>query len=243
MKVDAIVQARMGSTRLPGKVLMDIAGEPMLARVCDRTRQSKMLTEVIVATTTEPADDVIEEFCAHRGWKCYRGSEEDVLDRYYKVSLRQRSEAVIRITADCPLIDPQVVDQVLSAFLEARPDYASNVLERTYPRGLDTEVMTTVALARSWREATEPYQRVHVTPYICQNPQSFSLLSVKSNTDHSGCRWTVDTAQDLQFVRTVYDRLGSAGNFSWLEVLTLLEHEPALAHVNRHVQQKVLRAG
>jgi spore coat polysaccharide biosynthesis protein SpsF len=240
MKVVAFIQARVGSTRLPGKVLKDIAGQTMLERVVSRTERAKLLDKVVVATTTEQADDLIDSLCRKRDWPCFRGSQNDVLDRYYQASLAHQVEVVVRITADCPLIDPGVIDQVVSAFLEEKPDYASNTLERTYPRGQDTEVMTQSALGRAWRDAREFYQREHVTPYIYQDPSSFRLLSVASEVDYSHYRWTVDTPEDLSFVRAVYDRMGTRENFTFRDVLTLLMREPALVEVNRYVRQKSL---
>src|SRR5262249_12160461 len=169
MRTVAIVQARMGSSRLPGKVLQDLGGEPMLARVLSRLGRSRTLDEVVVATTTEPADDILERFCQERGRPCFRGSEHDVLDRYYKAATAERAAVVVRITSDCPLIEPAIVDRVVAEFQERQPgiDYASNVLpRRTYPRGLDTEVMSFAALDRAWHEDHVPASREHVTPYI-----------------------------------------------------------------------------
>jgi spore coat polysaccharide biosynthesis protein SpsF len=166
-----------------------------------------------------------------------------VLDRYYKAALDRRAEAIVRITSDCPLIDPDVIDRVVQAFLDARPDYASNLLERTYPRGLDTEVMTLSALERAWRQATESYQRIHVTPYLYQNPNQLKLLSVTNDRDYSDYRWTVDMPEDLAFVREVYKRLGNDDSVGWIDVLAVLEQEPALAKLNLAVQQKKLYEG
>jgi spore coat polysaccharide biosynthesis protein SpsF len=243
MNIVAIIQARMGSTRLPGKVLKDIGGETMLARVVKRTQRATSLSQVVVATTTSLADAAIVTECVRLKVPVFRGDEEDVLDRYYQAGQAHKADAVVRITSDCPLIDPGVVDQVVQAFLDARPDYASNTLERTYPRGVDTEVVTMTALHRAWREAREPYQRVHVTPYFYQNPQLFRLLSVKADADYSRYRWTVDTSEDLAFVQTVYTRLGNDDAISWRAVLTLLESEPVLAELNRYIQQKELSEG
>ncbi len=245
MKVVAIIQARMGSTRLPGKVLKDIGGATMLARVVRRAQQAKLINEVIVATTTQPADADIVSECSRLNVPAFRGDEQDVLDRYYQVAQTHHAQAIVRITSDCPLIDPAVTDKTIQAFLQAAPDYdyASNTLQRTYPRGLDTEVMTFDALERAWRETQGPFQRVHVTPYFYQNPAKFKLLSVTHDQDYSHYRWTVDTLQDLAFVQTVYARLGNRMNISWQEVLALLEREPELAELNRDIQQKALHEG
>jgi spore coat polysaccharide biosynthesis protein SpsF len=242
-KTVAIIQARMGSTRLPGKVLKDIHGETMLARVVRRTQRAGNLDEVVVATTVEPGDEPIVAECARLKVYVFRGSEEDVLDRYYKAARAHRADVVVRITSDCPLIEPEVIDRVVGAFLDARPDYASNTMERTYPRGLDIEVMTMAALERAWVEASEPYQRIHVTPYFYQNPDIFRLLSVRHRAALGEYRWTVDTPEDLAFVRQVYGYLGNGGAFSWREVLDLLDRKPELMALNREIRQKALHEG
>lgn len=243
MNVVAIIQARMGSTRLPGKVLRDVVGETMLARVIERVQIARMLDAVLVATTVAPADDAIVTACDHLGVPVFRGSEQDVLDRYWQAACACDADVIVRITADCPLIDPRVLDHVVAAFLEAQPDYASNVLERTFPRGLDTEVMTRATLERAWQQADQPYQRSHVTPYIYQHPERFRLLSVKAEADHSYLRWTVDTAPDLAFVQAVFAQFGNDGTFSWRAVLDLLARAPELAEINLDIQQKALHEG
>jgi len=232
----------MGSTRLPGKVLADIHGHAMLLHVVRRTEAAETLDRVVIATTTDPADDAIEAWCGEHKVSCFRGNETDVLDRYYQAACRHNAEAVVRITSDCPMIDPQIVDKTVSAFLSEQPDYASNTRVRTYPRGLDTEVMTFAALQRSWTEARHPYQRTHVTPYIYENPGLFRILSVTGETDHSAYRWTVDTREDLEFVRAVYSRLRSE-TFSFSDALNLMKREPELAEINRSVPQKTLQEG
>ena len=298
-KVVAIIQARMGSTRLPGKVLLELAGRTMLGRVVRRVRLAGLVDEVVVATTNAPADDPIVDECRRLPVACFRGSEHDVVERYHRAAAAYRADVVVRITADCPLIDPEVTDHVIRAFLQHRPDYASNTLHRTYPRGLDTEVFTAAALARACHEASEPYQRTHVTPYIYQHPEYFRLLAVTrceglgigremtsrfrkgtvpfslhENRDSpqvvfrpplgasgegpsasslgphpsalSDCRWTVDSREDLQFVRAVYCRMSSRRSddaFSWRDVCRLLADEPSLSKLNRHVRQKQLVEG
>lgn len=241
MRVVAIIQARMGSTRLPGKALKDIAGETMLARVVARARCAHLLDEVVVATTTKEADEAIVAECERVDAPVFRGSEEDVLDRYHQAAKALEAEAVVRITSDCPLIEPGVIDRVVHTFLAKPADYASNSLSRTYPRGLESEVIGMAALARTWREAKESYQRVHVTPYIYENPALFRLVSITADRDYSTYRWTVDTQEDLDFVREVYARFGDDDSFSWREVLALLEREPELMALNRHVRQKSLQ--
>jgi spore coat polysaccharide biosynthesis protein SpsF len=241
-KIVAIIQARMGSTRLPGKVLAEIRGHPMLWYVVERTRAAETLDKVVVATTTQPADNVIVEFCREQGIDCFRGSEPDVLDRYYHAAREQSADAVVRITSDCPLIDPRIVDKTVRAFIAERPDYASNRIVPTFPRGLDTEVMSFGTLEVAWREARQPYQRTHVTPFIYENPDRFTILSVTGEHDYSAYRWTVDTPQDLELVRAVYARLGGEG-FVLNDVVRLMEREPELADINRSVAQKALHEG
>jgi spore coat polysaccharide biosynthesis protein SpsF len=245
MKVVAIVQARMGSTRLPGKVLKDLAGAPVLTRCINRVRRAQMLDEVVVATTVQNADRAIVRLCAEHGWSCFRGSEEDVLDRYYHAAVAHHAEVVARVTSDCPLIEPRVVDRVIREFLDRQPglDYASNTLPpRTFPRGLDIEVIGFDALERAWREDQPPHWREHVTPYIYSNPKRFSLYGVTNEVDYSSMRWTVDTPEDLAFVRRVYEYFGH-DRFSWREMFSVLDQHPEWLEINRNVQQKVISGG
>ena len=243
MKIVAVVQARMGSTRLPGKVLKDLGGQTVLARVISRVRRCALLSEVVVATSTDSGDDIILRVCRDLKIEAFRGSEQDVLDRYFHAAQHTKADVVVRITSDCPLIDWEVTHHTIQQFLESYPDYASNALERTYPRGLDTEVMTASALERAWREACDPYQRAHVTPYLYQNPGVFRLLAVKNDVDYSLNRWTLDTLDDLKFLREIYSRFENRDDFSWRDVLALTERDPTLAGINRHIVQKELHEG
>lgn len=240
MKVVAIVQARMGSTRLPGKVLKDLAGETILARVVGRLRHANQVNELLVATTGHPDDDAIVAECRRLSVVVSRGDQDDVLDRYFKAARFAGADVIVRITSDCPLIDPEITGKTIQAFLNTSPDYAANTIVRTYPRGLDTEVISMNALARTWQEARQGYEREHVTPYIIEHPDVFKLLSVTGDRDYSAHRWTVDTAEDLLFAQAVYDRLKSKGVFSWHEVVDLVEREPELAELNRDVVQKAI---
>jgi spore coat polysaccharide biosynthesis protein SpsF len=240
MKVVAIIQARMGSSRLPRKVLIDLGGTNVLDRVLNRLGRSRLIQELLVATTVEPADDAIVECCERTGRQVFRGSEQDVLDRYYRAAKFIDADVVVRITSDCPVIDPEVADTTIRAFLDRRADYASNIRVRTYPRGLDTEVMTVQALERAWRESTKPYQREHVTPYIYENPGKFKLHGIENDADCSQHRWTLDTPEDLQLLQAIYMRLGGRDDFSWREVLELVEGDPRLADINRHIAQKAV---
>ena len=220
----------------------DLAGAPMLLRVVNRVRRSRFVTEVLVAASTRPCDNVIADCCREHGLKLFRGSEEDVLDRYYQAALRVRADVIVRITSDCPLIDPGMVDRLVGYFEPggAHVDYASNVFPlRTFPRGLDAEAFRLNALHRAWREAHDPVSREHVTLYILQNPELFSLRGMTSETDYSHMRWTVDEAADLAFVRRIYNHFGH-DRFSWSEVVSVLGDHPQWLEINGHVQQKTL---
>ena len=232
--IAAIVQARMGSSRLPGKTLMDVAGRPLLGHLVDRARRIPGLERVIVATTERPADRAIIAFAEAEGLPVYAGSEDDVLDRFHQAASRFGVSVVVRVTPDCPLLDPAVAGLVLQRFLDARGtlDYASNTQPPTFPDGQDTEVFSADALARAWRAARLPSEREHVTPYIWKQPDRFRLANVRHAEDHSAQRWTVDEAADLDFVRAVYARLGTGRLFGMEDVLALLRREPALRDIN-----------
>jgi spore coat polysaccharide biosynthesis protein SpsF (cytidylyltransferase family) len=238
MNIAAIIQARMGSTRLPGKVLMDLGGETVLSRVVRRLGRAKLPTKIVIATTVSAADEAIVRECERLGVAWFCGSESDVLDRYYQAGKAHAAEVVVRITSDCPFIDPELVDETIRVCLAEKADYASNVSPRTYPRGLDTEVFTLAALEWAWREAREPHQREHVTPYIIQHRELFGLASTFGEHDYSRYRWTVDTAEDLQLAREIYTRFAPRDDFGWREIITVMEREPALAELNAHIVQK-----
>ena len=233
----------MGSTRLPGKVLLNLGGKTVLARVVERVRRSRTASQIIVATTHGLDDDRILEECRRLGVATFRGSEDDVLDRYYQAAGKAHADVVVRICSDCPLIDAAIIDRTVEEFLESAVDYASNALDRTYPRGLDVEVLTYQALERCWRGARLFYQRSHVTAYIYEHPQLFRILRVTGEVDHSCHRWTLDTHEDYQFMQAVYERMPDPDHFWWRDVLDLLDREPDLANLNRHIVQKTLQAG
>ncbi len=243
MAVVAIVQARMGSERLPGKVLLDIAGKSMLAHVVHRLQRANLIDRVVVATTTADADEQIVAECEQISVLSIRGSEEDVLGRYQMAALAFDADAIVRVSADSPFVDPEVCDLVVSRFLAAEPavDYASNKIEPSFPLGLDVEVFTREALTRTAMEAVEPFERAHVTVYMYQHPERFSLLAVGADRDLHSWRWTVDTAEDLAFARAVFGRLG--GDFSWHDAVALIEKDPSLAEINAHVIAKPVTDG
>ena len=234
----AIIQARMSSTRLPGKVLADIAGRPMLWHVTDRVGRARLVDLVVVATSRDPADEPIAEFCREEAVECYRGSTDDVLDRFYRAAEHFRAEAIVRFTADCPLVDAGVIDKVIATYLENGYDYVTNSLRYTYPDGLDTEVFSFAALERAWHEATSPREREHVVSYF-KYSGLFRIANVDNATDPSGegYRWSVDEPHDLEFVREVYARLHREAEapFGMREVLRLLSENPEIATINQGI--------
>ncbi len=241
----AIIQARMASARLPGKVLADIEGEPMLMRVVSRLRLSASLDQVLVATTVESSDDPVAALCAERGQDCYRGHPTDVLDRFVQAARVFEPRTIVRVTADCPLIDPGLVDQAVQAYRDADPpvDFVANRLpgRRTYPIGLDVEVCSYVALETAWREAKAPHHREHVMPYFYESGSRFRQRILDHATDVGHLRWTVDTREDLELIRKIYARFKPRVDFSWLEVLDLVERHPELTAINMHVEHKGIR--
>lgn len=241
-KVVTIIQARMASSRLPGKVLRDLGGRPVLAWAVERCRRANRVDEVVVATTDDPADEPIVELCAQQGWNVYRGSQFDVLDRYYQAARRFDAGVIVRVTADCPLIDPGVIDQVLEAFETRGVDFAANRLppprKRTWPIGLDTEVCSVAGLERAWREATLKHEREHVMPYFYDEPGRFKTFVLEHEPDYGRHRWTVDTPEDLELLRALVARLDHRLEASWEAVLALFEREPELAQINAAVQHK-----
>lgn len=242
MRTVAIIQARTGSKRLPSKVLLNIAGMSMLERVIMRTRQATLVDDVIVATTTNGRDDHIVTLCNLRGVPCYRGSEEDVLSRYRGAAILFEADIIVRITGDCPFIDPTIIDKVILDREINGADYASNTMGKTYPDGLDVEVFTYNALGVTCMNAVEAYQRSHVTAYIYEHPERFRLYSSKCPSgDWSNHRWTVDTREDLTFAREVYKRCGDLA--PWHSVLGLVLTHKGLQEINSHIQPKELHEG
>lgn len=229
----AIVQARMGSTRLPNKSMLDVAGKPLLLRVLERARAVPLIDEVVVATTTDPGDNVIEEGAVSWGYDCVRGSAEDVLSRYALAARASNAAHVVRLTADDPLKDPAVTNHVIATYLGRNPpaDYAANNLRPSYPEGMDVEVFSRQALQRALKEAALASEHEHVTPYIWKSPDKFHLVSVEHPDNLSDHRWTVDHPEDLEFVRKIYSRFPDGHVFSWQDVLDLLRKEPSLVHL------------
>lgn len=240
-RVAAIVQARMASTRLPGKVLADLQGQPVLGWVLRRAQRAKLVNQVVVATTINPEDDAVVEFCRAQEFAYYRGSTYDVLDRYYQAARAYEADVVVRITGDCPLIDPAMLDDNVRTFLEADPplDFAANRLpgQRTVPIGLDAEICTMDALRIAWSEAQLPHEREHVMPFFYEHPERFSILHIRHEPDYGEYRWTVDTAEDLDLLRRVVPHFEDDA-FSWQEVLALFQAQPELAEINAAVEHR-----
>jgi spore coat polysaccharide biosynthesis protein SpsF (cytidylyltransferase family) len=236
-----IVQARMGSTRLPGKVMAEIAGRPMLWHVLDRSARIVGAEAVMLATTALPEDERLLALAREWDVPVYAGSPEDVLDRFYQAARLMDAHIIVRVTADCPLLDPAVGSAVLAQFLDGDAAYASNVHPPTYPDGLDVEVFSREALECAWREATRSSEREHVTPYFWTHPERFLATNLTYHQDLSHLRWTVDEPRDLEFVRAVYDRLSVPGRppFGMDAVLDLLAHEPGLLRLNAGIVRDV----
>jgi spore coat polysaccharide biosynthesis protein SpsF len=238
MSVLAILQARSGSRRLPRKVMQEILGRPMIERQIERVRRAACVDDLIVATTDDPSDDALADLCAGLGVGCHRGEVDDVLSRFVGAARGRGEEWLVRLTGDCPLADPAIIDAVVREALAADADYVSNVLVPTFPDGLDVEVIRRSVLERADREALLGSEREHVTPYIYKHPELFRIAELRSPQDLSAHRWTVDEPQDLAFVRAVYARLYDADPaFSMGDVLALLAREPSLALVNADISR------
>ena len=236
----AIVQARMTSTRLPGKVLADIGGEPMLARQITRLRRAERLDSIAIATTREATDDPVAALGRSLGLDVYRGEEHDVLSRYIAAAKKAGAELVVRITGDCPLIAPEIVDAVVTRIEAACCDYASNTLRRTYPRGLDVEALHLDVLLRMERLATSELAREHVTYFLhSERPDLFLTVSVEDVLDNSDLRWTVDTPADLMAVRAIFAALGpDPDKASYGSILDVVRRTPEITRINALVEQK-----
>ncbi len=243
-RVIAIIQARMSSTRLPGKVLLDLGGRPVLDRMIERVKRSKLVSETVVATTTDPTDDPIVALCEKLGTPVFRGSLPDVLDRYYQCAMLFNAEIVVRLTGDCPLIDPELIDDVIYGLFDPPSDFSCNRLPppftRSFPIGLDVEVCTFAALETAWKLATEKHHREHVMPYLYEVPGRFRVTQYHSDDDYGYMRWTLDTPEDLALLREVILRLGGRNDFTWEEVLELFLNDPDLARINRSVKHKTM---
>jgi spore coat polysaccharide biosynthesis protein SpsF len=244
MKTVGIIQARMGSTRLPGKVLINILGNPMLYYVINRLKHCKYLDDVIVATSDELSDDAIVQYCIENNVNYFRGSENDVLSRFVLAASNFDADIIVRVTADCPLIDPLIVDNVICKHIENNADYSSNFYDRYYPRGVDVEVINFSVLKEINSKNLEKHHREHVTPYIYENPNKYKIHSEKATGKfiRPDLRITVDTKEDLLLIRKIYLNLYTENNiFTLADVIDLLEKKPELIAINRVIQQKTIK--
>jgi len=234
--VTVIIQARMGSSRLPGKILMDLAGKPSLYHVYHRSAAASQVDKVVIATSVSPEDDQVEAFCRLYDIECFRGSENDVLDRFYQAALNagaSKGDVIVRITGDCPVIDPEILDDVVYGLEGGEFDYCSNAFERSYPDGLDAEAMTFETLEYVWKNATWQSEREHVTSYINRNRNEFRISHLKFDEDLSELRWTVDYEDDYLFMKKLYEALYSEDRVFLMEdILDYLKEHPELQTIN-----------
>ncbi|MFH1910344.1 MAG: glycosyltransferase family protein [bacterium] len=237
MRVLAIIQARMTSTRLPGKALMRFSGQSMLEHVVDRVAKSKLVDEVLVATTINRSDLPIVAICAKKGIRVFCGAEDDVLDRFYQAAKIIKPKQILRITADCPVIDPEIIDQVIAKHLRTHSDYTANTVgAETFPDGQDAEIFTLKALEKSWQKARLASEREHVTQFIKKNPKIFKISSITSREDLSSYRWTVDDADDFQLIKEINAALYKKNHFfSMQDIFKFLKQNPKLNKINSHI--------
>ncbi|MCX7797109.1 MAG: glycosyltransferase family protein [Melioribacter sp.] len=239
MKIVTVIQARMSSTRLPGKVMLPILGKPLLIRMIERVKHSKFIGELVVATSQNPEDDQIELLCLEHNLNCFRGHLTDLLDRHYQVGKLYNADAVVKIPSDCPLIDPQIIDTVLKFYIENsdKYDYVSNLHPATYPDGNDVEVISFYALEKAWKEAKKDFEREHTTPYIWENPDKFRIGNVvwETGLDYSTThRWTIDFEEDYIFIKRVYEELYEKDYpFGIYDILSLINQKPEIYEINK----------
>lgn len=240
-RVILIIQARMGATRLPGKVLKAVMGKPLLSYLVERLKRVKKVDQLVLATTTNPSDDVLMEFCVKEHLPFFRGSEENVLDRFLQTARIYKGEVIVRITADCPLIDPAIVDEAIDFFLNHPYDYVSDVLTRTYPRGMDVEVFSISSFEKVAKEAQREDEKEHVTPYYLRHPEQFKLGQVTSKENNSHLRLTVDTPEDFTLIKTLLEELYPKNRkFTLEDILKTLKAHPEWVQINAHVKQRIL---
>lgn len=244
MNLHIYIQARMGSTRLPGKVLRPLMGRPMIQHIIERVQNGSSVKKTVVLTSVNQSDDALQRFCEKQGIEVFRGSEENVLERYYLAAKKYKPEVICRITGDCPVIDSQVLEAMAEKFKTLPTDhgeihYLSNTLERTFPRGLDAEFFSMKCLEETYRQAHLPHQLEHVTPYIYENPQLFKLTNFKNNRDLSSLRLTVDTPEDFQLIEQIYKALWKENQTFYLDdIVNIMNKNPVWSKINEHVAQK-----
>jgi len=234
----AILQARITSQRLPSKVLMTILGRPMLELQIERILRCKKIDQLIVATSINQEDDPIDTLCKKMEISCFRGDLANVLDRFYQAARRYRPQHVVRLTGDCPLTDPMLIDELIEFYLARKCDYASNCQEPTLPDGLDAEIFSFETLAQTWQEAKLPSHLEHVTQFMNSQPQRFTIASYKYHQDLSRYRWVVDEPEDLEFVRKIYEKLyPSNPEFGTQDIVALLKRNKKLVEINQRFKR------
>jgi len=242
LNVVAIIQARIGSTRLPGKVLKKIQDKVVLDYVIDRLKTCKNIDEIVLAITTNKNDDVLEKYAKNKKINFIRGSEEDVLSRYYEAAKKFNAEVIVRITSDCPLIDPKIVDEVIKKHIESDADYTANTIKRTYPRGFDVEVFNFDILERTYRNANAKYHREHVTPYIREHPEKFKLQNIEApdKIKRPDIRITVDTEKDFELIKKIISHFDNI-EFTAEDIVDFLNINPKLLEINKNIKQKEVK--
>jgi glutamate-1-semialdehyde 2,1-aminomutase len=237
MNVLAIVQARMGSSRFPGKVLCPINGVPMIGFLLQRLSASKFIDHIVLATSIEEKDQPLAAYVQNIGFEVFKGSENDVLDRFYCVAKDKNPQIIVRITGDCPFVDPAVVDSAISCLNEHSVEYVSNIDPPTFPHGLDVEVFTFEALSRAWKHAESQYDREHVTPFIREHKNT-KKYNLTTKEDYSACRLTVDEKEDLDTIKNVCRVFAPRTDFSWEEVIQCYKTDASLFSANQHLSRR-----
>jgi spore coat polysaccharide biosynthesis protein SpsF len=239
--ITAIIQARIGSTRLPGKILMSFSGNTLLGHIIERLKFSSHITKVVVATTTNPKDDILVDWMTKNQIDFFRGSETDVLNRYFECAKHYRAEHIARITSDDPFKDPQIIDRVSELYLKGSLDFAYNNNPPTFAEGLDTEIFSFNALSRANTSATDPFEREHVTQHFYRNPDQFRQMNLASPVNYSHLRWTIDTMEDAEMAKLVYENLYQPGRiFLADDILSLFERKPEIAALNQTVKRSAM---
>jgi len=241
MKIVAIIQARLNSTRLPNKIFTDIEGYPLIWHVVNRIKKSERINVIVLSTTNQNSDDKLVEWCINSGIQYFRGSEDNVLERFYFTSLSVKADIIVRITADDPFKDPRIIDEVIEMLMREKLDFAYNNNPTTFPEGLDTEVFTLSALETAWKSAQESFEQEHLTQFLYRNPQLIKQKNLLNDKDLSFLRWTIDHEEDLKMTREVYKKLFKDNNvFSTKEILQLLKNEPWIQEINRNVERSTM---
>ena len=240
-KIVVIIQARMTSTRLPKKIMLDLCGKPLLWHVVERVMQAKLIDDIVLAIPDSSSNDQLESFMKQFDWKVFRGSEDDVLARYYHAATQFKADVIVRITSDCPLVDPKIIDKTIKQHVRDRNDYTAVGIEGGFPRGLDVEVFNFKSLEIAYSKAVDRSEREHVTLFIYQNPKLFKINFIEASgaLRRPDIRLTVDTEEDLLLIRKIYSALHNYGNhFTTEDVLAIIDSDPYLQSINKHIVQK-----